>query len=112
MVGFAALRLASKVIKIRWSSPQVDENRDLSFKFIVSLETIMASIEALMDERIVNEQINQVEEVLCQFLEWRLVVPTPSEFLKSLLFFSNTTYDFSDLLQICIDNILICTINY
>jgi hypothetical protein len=53
-----------------------------------------------------------VEHVLCQFLEWRLLVPTPAEILKTLLYFANTEYDFSDILQKCTDNVLICSIAY
>jgi hypothetical protein len=34
---------------------QVDENRDLTYQFTGSLETIMASIEAVIGEQIVND---------------------------------------------------------
>jgi hypothetical protein len=72
----------------------------------------MSTVDAFAEDPVCCEQVTQVEDILCQFLEWRLAVPTPSEILKNLLFFANNEYDFSDVLQKCTDNVLICSIAY
>ena len=79
---------------------------------MASLQSIMSTVDVFAQEVVGSKQVTLVEDVLCQFLEWRLVVPTPAEILKSLLYFANTEYDFSVVLQKCTDNVLIFYIAY
>jgi hypothetical protein len=42
--------------------------------------------------------LNVIENVLLQYLNWRPMIPTPIDFVKLLLFFSNITQDFTDII--------------
>ena len=42
--------------------------------------------------------MNVIENVLLQYLNWRPMIPTPIDFVKLLLFFSNITQDFTDII--------------
>jgi len=44
------------------------------------------------------QNLNVIENVLLQYLKWRPMIPTPIDFVKLLLFFSNATHDFSDII--------------
>lgn len=79
---------------------------------MVSLQTIMTTIDAFAEDPVSSEQVTLVEDILCHFLEWRLTVPTAAEIIKNLLFYANNKYDFSSVLEKCSDNILICSIAY
>lgn len=72
----------------------------------------MTTIDAFAEDPVSSEEVTQVEDILCQFLEWRLTVPTPAEIIKNLLFYANNEYDFSSVLEKCSDNVLICSIAY
>jgi len=41
--------------------------------------------------------LNVVEKILLQYLEFKPMIPTPIEFVRLLLFFANNTQDFTDI---------------
>ena len=40
-----------------------------------------------------------LESVMGQYLQWRLMVPTASEYIKQLLFFANNDVDFEEVIN-------------
>lgn len=59
-----------------------------------------------------NEILLKVELVMLSYLNWRTLVPTPTEIVKRLLFFTNHENDFADIIQKANDHIMLMSLVY
>ncbi len=44
------------------------------------------------------QNLNIIEQVLLKYLKWRPMITTPIEFVRLILFFANTSQDFTEII--------------
>lgn len=59
-----------------------------------------------------GSEIIKCEKAILCFLNWKTMVPTPTDIVNQLLFISNSTHDFSALLEKINEYIMISLIMY
>ena len=65
-----------------------------------------ASVECSCDYEI--EMIQKTEWVMLVLLDFKMNLPTPMDFLQFLLYMTDSSFDFSEIINECLSSIYVC----